>query len=139
MPKSQLTWEATWTEPITMAALTERLYEEGAGKEDLVALLKDRDRELVEKYCGPRYHPPEGARYGRSGTRERTRLGRWLGIISITVHQVHDTQTDEYFVPLWDDVLLDGQVVGRDRLMAPLSGAIHRPPPGLMYLLTASP
>ncbi len=83
MPKSQLTWEATWTEPITMAALTRRLYEEGAGKEDLVALLKDRDRELVERFCGPWYHPLEDARFERAGTRVRQRLGTRFGIVSL--------------------------------------------------------
>ena len=111
MPKSQLAWSVTWTEPITIAALTQRLYEAGAGKEDRVALLKGRDRELVERTCGPWYHPLEEARFERAGTRVRQRLGTRFGIVSLKVHRVRDRATGETFVPLWRDVLLDGQRV----------------------------
>lgn len=117
MPKSQLTWNVTWSEPITIAALTERLHEVGAGREDLAALLKDRDRELVEQRCGPWYHPLENARFERKGTKKRT-LGTRFGKITVKAHQIYDTQTDEYFVPLWRDVRLDGQRIYQPDVIA---------------------
>ena len=53
MPKAQLTWEVNWDERIIIAALTERLFEEGARKEALVALLEDRDEDLAARLCTP--------------------------------------------------------------------------------------
>lgn len=53
MPKSQLEWSVDWTRPITLAAPTQRIYEEGLGRADRVALLEDRDRELCNELCGP--------------------------------------------------------------------------------------
>ena len=126
MPKCQSIWEVTWDEPITIAALTERLYEEGAGKEDLVALLKDRDRELVEKHCGPRYHPPENPRFERTGTKTRERIGTRFGLISVTAAQVYDREADVHFVPLWRDVLLDGQRVYQKDIIALSLHAVGR-------------
>ena len=69
MPRSQLQWTVDWTRPITLAALTQRIYEEGLGRADLVALLEDRDRELMDELCGPWYHPREDRRYRRAGRR----------------------------------------------------------------------
>jgi len=53
VPKSQLEWSVDWTRPITLAAPTQRIYEEGLGRADRVALLEDRDRELCNELCGP--------------------------------------------------------------------------------------
>jgi hypothetical protein len=106
VPKSQLEWSVDWTRPITLAALTQRIYEEGLGRADLVALLEDRDRELVNELCGPWYHPREGSRYRRAGRRRRL-LGTRFGKIRVRVRRVVDTATGETFVPLWRDVRLD--------------------------------
>ncbi len=57
MPKSRLEWSVDGTEPITLTAPTHRIYEEGLGRADLVALLEDRDRELCNELCGPWHHP----------------------------------------------------------------------------------
>ena len=106
MPKSQLEWSVDWTRPITLAALTQRIYEEGLGRADLVALLEDRDRELCHELCGPWYHPRRDSRYRRAGRKPRT-LGTRFGKISLRVRRVIDTATDETITPLWNDVLLD--------------------------------
>ena len=107
MPKSQLEWSVDWTRPITLAALTQRIYEEGLGRADLVALLEDRDRELCDELCGRWYHPRQGSRYRRAGGKRRT-LGTRFGKISLRVRRVLDTVTGETVTPLWKDVLLDG-------------------------------
>lgn len=106
MPKSQLNWTVDWTRPITLAALTQRIFEEGLGRADLVALLEDRDRELVDALCGPWYRPREGRRYRRGGCKRRL-LGTRFGKIFLRVRRVIDTATGETFVPLWRDVQLD--------------------------------
>ncbi len=41
----------------------------------------------------------------------RLRIGTRFGIISLKVHRLRDTRTDEVFFPLWRDVLFDGQRV----------------------------
>lgn len=117
MPKSQLEWNVVWNEPITIAALTNRLYEEGAGKEDLVALLKARDRELCDQLCGPWYHPIQDGRYERAGSKKR-KLGTRFGTITLKVRRVLDTVTGERFAPLWRDVRLDGRKVFQPDVIA---------------------
>ncbi|MGI0128564.1 MAG: ISH6 family transposase [Thermoplasmata archaeon] len=107
MPKSQLEWSVDWSEPITLAALTQRIFEEGLGRADLVALLEDRDRELCDELCGSWYHPRRGSRFRRAGRRAR-RLGTRFGKIVVRVRRVVDTVTGEVFAPLWRDILLDG-------------------------------
>lgn len=89
-----------------MAALTQRTFKEGLGRADLVALLEDRDRELVDELCGPWYRPRAERRFRRAG-RKRRLLGTRFGKISVRVRRVRDTVTDEIFTPLWRDVLLD--------------------------------
>jgi hypothetical protein len=106
VPKSQLEWTVDWTRPITLAALTQRIYEEGLGRADLVALLEDRDRELANELCGPWYHPREESRYRRAGRKPRL-LGTRFGKIRVRVRRVVDTATGETFAPLWRDVRLD--------------------------------
>lgn len=108
MPKSQLEWSVDWTEPITLAALTQRIYEEGLGRADLVALLEDRDRELCNELCGPWYHPQKGGLYRRAGRKRRT-LGTRFGRVTIRVRRVQEIASGEVFSPLWRDVRLDGQ------------------------------
>ena len=108
MPKSQLEWSVDWTQPITLAALTQRLYAEGLGRADLVALLEDRDRELSDELCGPWYHPRKGRGYRRTG-RKRRILGTRFGKVTIRVRRVEEIATGRVFSPLWRDVLLDGQ------------------------------
>ncbi len=106
MPKSQLEWSVDWSEPITLAALTQRIYEEGLGRADLVALLEDRDRELCNELCGPWYHPRTESRYRRAG-RKRRLLGTRFGKICVRVRRVRDVTTGEVVSPLWRDVQLD--------------------------------
>ncbi|MGB7123254.1 MAG: hypothetical protein WBE40_00120 [Thermoplasmata archaeon] len=117
MPKSQLEWSVDWTRPITLAALTQRIYEEGLGRADLVALLEDRDRELATELCGPWYHPRKGSRYRRVGRKPR-KLGTRFGRIVLRVRRVEDTVTGETFSPLWRDVLLDGPRVYQPDVIA---------------------
>jgi hypothetical protein len=57
MPKRQLEWKVEWAGGMTLAALTERLHEEGAGREDLKALLEARYREVCAVRCAPLCHP----------------------------------------------------------------------------------
>lgn len=66
-------------------------------------ILEDRDQELVNELCGPRYHPYPNGRYRRSGTRTRT-LGTRFGKTTITTTRVRDRRTGRHFVPLWTDV-----------------------------------
>lgn len=106
MPKSQLEWSVDWTRPITLAALTQRIFEEGLGRADLVALLEDRDRELVDELCGPWYRPRADGRFRRAG-RKRRLLGTRFGKVSVRVRRVRDIVTGEIVRPLWKDVLLD--------------------------------
>ena len=117
MPKSQLEWSVDWTRPITLAALTQRIYEEGLGRADLVALLEDRDRELCTELCGPWYHPRKGSHYRRVGRKPR-KLGTRFGRIAFRVRRVEDTVTGETFFPLWRDVLLDGPRVYQPDVIA---------------------
>ncbi|EQD34520.1 ISH6-type transposase, partial [mine drainage metagenome] len=91
---------------MTLAALTQRIYEEGLGRADLVALLEDRDRELCNELCGPWYHPRKESRYRRAG-RKRRLLGTRFGKISVRVRRVRDATTGEVVTPLWRDVQLD--------------------------------
>ncbi len=117
MPKSQLEWSVDWTEPITLAALTQRIYEEGLGRADLVALLEDRDRELCNELCGPWYHPRKVGRYRRAGRKWRL-LGTRFGKISVRVRRVREITTGEIFSPLWRDVRLDGPRVYQPDVIA---------------------
>ncbi|MGB6442657.1 MAG: hypothetical protein WBF81_05100 [Thermoplasmata archaeon] len=117
MPKSQLEWSVDWTRPITLAALTQRIYEEGLGRADLVALLEDRDRELCNELCGPWYHPRRESRYRRAGRKGR-KLGTRFGRIAFRVRRVEDPITGETFFPLWRDVLLDGQRIYQPDVIA---------------------
>lgn len=117
MPKSQLEWSVDWTRPITLAALTKRTFEEGLGRADLVALLEDRDRELVDELCGPWYRPRAEGRHRRAG-RKRRLLGTRFGKISVRVRRVRDIVTGEIFAPLWRDVLLDERRVYQPDVIA---------------------
>ncbi len=76
MPIARLTLDANWDGRITIAALTERLFEKGAGKQNLVALPQDTDPELVEQLCGPWCHPLENTRDERKGAKTRAQ-GTW--------------------------------------------------------------
>ncbi|MGI0128754.1 MAG: ISH6 family transposase [Thermoplasmata archaeon] len=117
MPKSQLEWSVEWTEPITLAALTQRIFEEGLGRADLVALLEDRDRELCNELCGPWYHPRKGSRHRRAGRKRRV-LGTRFGKVVIRVRRVQEIASGEIFSPLWRDVLLDGQRIYQPDIIA---------------------
>ena len=117
MPKSQLEWRVDWTEPITLAALTQRIYEEGLGRADLVALLEDRNRELCDDLCGPWYHPRKDSGYRRVGRKRRT-LGTRFGIITVRVRRVRVVSTRVVFSPLWEDIRLDGQRVFQPDVIA---------------------
>ena len=61
MPNSQLEWSVDWTVSITLAALTQGIYEERLGRAALVALLEARDRELCHELCDPWDHHRKGA------------------------------------------------------------------------------
>jgi len=117
VPNSQLEWSVDWTEPITLAALTQRIYEEGLGRADLVALLEDRDRELTNELCGPWYHPRPGSPYRRAG-RKRRLLGTRFGKISVRVRRVRNASTEEIFSPLWGDIRLDERRVYQPDVIA---------------------
>jgi hypothetical protein len=117
VPKSQLEWSVDWTRPITLAALTPRICEEGLGRADLVALLEDRDRELCDELCGRWHHPRKGSRYRRAG-RKRRKLGTRFGRIALRVRRVEDQITGETFFPLWRDILLDGQRIYQPDVIA---------------------
>jgi len=103
MPKSQLEWKVEWTEPIKLSVLTERLYKEGMGREDLVAILESRDEELARALCGTRYSRIEPRVHRRAGTRKRV-LGTRFGKIKVKVSRIFDITTGTSFVPLWTDV-----------------------------------
>jgi hypothetical protein len=102
LPKSHLETHVGWKTPITLASLTHRLHQAGAGANDLKEILEDRDRELVDARCGARYHPTN-ERYRRAGVKERT-LKTILGTIQVSVTRVRDQKRKRIFVPLWRDV-----------------------------------
>ncbi|MGH9459820.1 MAG: ISH6 family transposase [Vicinamibacteria bacterium] len=125
MPKCQLEWSVEWDGPITLAALTERLHQEGAGREDLKALLEERNRDVCDALCGPRYHPDPECEYRRAGTKRR-KLGTRFGKIEVRVTRVKHLPTRESFVPLWDDVKIQPLRVYQDDVVALVESGAQR-------------
>jgi hypothetical protein len=75
------------------------------GKTELVMVLEERNKELIQALCGPEYHPIPACRYKRAGTKRRM-LGTRFGIIEIKVSRVLDTWTGKSVIPLWKDIII---------------------------------
>lgn len=110
MPKSNRKWNVEWNAPITLPALTQRLHEAGAGRQDLVEILEDRNRELVDALCGPRYQHNAPGTHRRAGTRARS-LGTRFGKIRVRVTRVRPKTGGPTLVPLWADVQIQARRV----------------------------
>jgi len=117
MPKFSTKWNIEWNEPITLPALTQRMHEGGLGREDLVAVLTERDKELVDELCGPKYKPKKRSRYKRAGTKRRT-LGTRLGLVEIRVHRVWDSKLKKTFYPIWRDIKIRSRKIYQDDVSA---------------------
>jgi hypothetical protein len=105
--------------------LTSRLFDEGLGREELAELLSVRNREIVSNLCGPRYHPIDGCRYMRAGTKMRM-LGTRFGIVKVRVGRVYDRMTDRTIIPLWDDIRIVPRRIFQDDVNAILEHSVIR-------------
>jgi len=124
MPKISLDWIVQWDRSITFPTLTERLFAEGLGLQELIEVLCSRDEELCLGLCGPRYHPTN-SRYRRAGTRWKT-LGCRFGRFRIKVSRVQDNWTGRTFVPLWKDIIIEPLKIYQKDIIALSSGHAER-------------
>jgi len=123
LPKSRLETDVRWSSPITLASLTLRLREAGAGANDLQEVLESRDRELVAALCGPTYRPrADGPR--RAGTSRRT-FGTLLGRITVRVTLVR-LPDGRIVTPLWQDVLISPRRLYQDDVVAAAISGVQR-------------
>jgi len=118
MTKSQLEVQVEWDRPITMAALAERLRQEGHGSEVLADVLRSREREIVDELCGPRYHPRPDTPFVRAGTKKGRTLGTVLGKIRIPLVKIRDRLSGDTFYPLFTDVLVQPRRIYQDDVVA---------------------